>query len=92
MPKHPKCGKNFPTGERAGHCDTCCETFIGLSSFEAHRTGAHGTPDRRCEILPYENGHTEAGKPIYGHWEDERGYWRYGRKLTPEETKALFTR
>lgn len=91
MPLHPKCGKAFPNGERAGHCPTCCETFIGLTSFEAHRVGAFPN-ERRCEIQPYENGLTETGKSKYGHWADEKGHWHYGRQLTQTEKTELFKR
>lgn len=90
MPVHPKCGKTFPSGERAGHCGSCCETFIGLSAFESHRVGAHGTPERRCEIQPYETIDPETLYARYGHWIDERGYWHYGRKLTAAEKAELF--
>ena len=84
---HPKCGKTFPNNNRDGHCAACCETFIGLTSFEAHRVGEHGK-DRRCEIQPYETIR-ENGSPSYGHWTDERGYQHYGKQLTPEESAAL---
>lgn len=89
MPVHPKCGKAFPAGERAGHCGACCETFIGNTAFEAHRVGAHGTPERRCEIQSYEST-SETGSTVYGHWQNESGHYRHGRQLTKEETKALF--
>ncbi|MGP9528600.1 FDXHR family putative zinc-binding protein [Glutamicibacter sp. AOP5-A2-18] len=91
MPIHPKCNKEFPDGTRAGHCATCCETFIGNTAFEAHRVGQF--PDgRRCEIQPYENGTTESGVPKYGHWQDEKDYWHYGKQLTQAEKDKLFKR
>ena len=61
------CGKAFPHSERAGHCTACCETFIGIGAFDTHRTGRHGTPDRRCELTDK-------------HWQDERGYWHIGER------------
>ena len=73
---HPKCGKRFPGGPRSGHCSGCCETFIGLASFEVHRVGKHGE-DRRCEV-------TEE------HWADARGYWHYGPRRTPEQIAEMF--
>lgn len=82
---HPKCGKTFPGGDGSGHCSGCCETFIGLGAFEAHRVGSHGE-DRRCEIQPYTSYAPEYPHTIrYGHWNDERGYWHYGRRLTKAE-------
>ena len=75
-PTHPKCGKQFPNGNRAGHCAACCETFIGLTAFEAHRVGEHGT-DRRCELQPK-------------HWQDENGYWHHGDKLTEEQKAQMW--
>lgn len=84
---HPKCGKTFPAGNQAGHCASCCQTFIGNTAFENHRIGEHGTPDRRCAIQPYETVGDD-GKSRYGHWKDDRGYWHHGRKLTDEDKKA----
>lgn len=89
MPVHPPCGKSFPEGSRAGHCAACHETFVGGAGFDNHRVGKHGTPDRRCEIKPYETVN-EQGVTIYGHWQDDRGYWHYGKQLTDEEKKAIF--
>lgn len=89
MPVHPPCGKLFPNGSQAGHCAACCETFTGGTAFEAHRVGKHGTPDRRCEMQPY-LGVTETGAPKYGHRQDTRGYWHYGKQLTKEEQKAIY--
>lgn len=89
MPVHPKCQKTFPDGNRAGHCAKCCETFIGNTSFEAHRVGDFPN-GRRCEIQPYAGPLTESGNPSYGHWQDPAGNWRHGRKLTAEETAEVF--
>ena len=89
---HPKCGKTFPGGDGSGHCSGCCETFIGLASFEAHRVGSHADNGRHCETQPYESTDPETGKTRYGHWQDDRGYWRFGRKLTKDEAKALWAR
>lgn len=85
---HPTCGKTFPGGDGSGHCSGCCETFIGLAAFDAHRVGAHGV-DRRCEVQPYE-ATGEDGKTRYGHWQDGRGYWHYGKRLTKEERAEIF--
>lgn len=75
-PTHPKCGKSYPGGSSAGHCSGCCETFIGLAAFEAHRRGEHGV-DRRCEITDK-------------HWTDDRGYWHVGAKLTEEQKEKMW--
>lgn len=84
---HPKCGKNYPSNNTHGHCSGCCETFVGITAFDAHRVGEG--PERRCEIQPYETP-TVTGGTRYGHWKDERGYWRHGRKLTAEEKTELW--
>jgi hypothetical protein len=50
MVEHGKCGKVF--GANRSHCGGCCETFIALSHFEAHRTSGDphedGTPPWSC--------------------------------------------
>ena len=69
-PKCPDCGQSFPGGDGYGHCSVCCETFRGLTAFDAHRVGEHGV-DRRCEIREQ-------------HWRDERGHWHYGERDTRE--------
>ena len=90
---HPKCGKQFPNGNRAGHCAACCETFIGLAAFEAHRVGEHGT-GRRCEMKPYVSHRRAAPGGLvittFGHWQDDNGYWHYGEKLTAEQKAELW--
>lgn len=86
---HPSCGKTYPSNNTAGHCAACHETFIGLSAFDAHRIGEHGN-NRRCEIQPYETP-TETGTR-YGHWQDKRGYWHHGRKLTAAEKDKLWNK
>ena len=83
---HPACKKQFPANNTHGHCSGCCETFVGLTSFDAHRVGTHDT-DRRCEIQPYETK-TENGTR-YGHWQDKHGYWKYGKQLTEQERATL---
>jgi len=85
---HPKCGKTFPGGDGSGHCSGCCETFIGLTSFDAHRQGPHA--ERRCELEPYETLDPETGRTRYGHWQDDRGYWRYGKRLTKAEKAEIW--
>lgn len=75
-PIHPKCGKSYPGGSSAGHCSSCCGTFIGLAAFQAHRRGAFGL-DRRCEA-------TE------GRRQDDRDYWHYGAKLTDEQKAEMW--
>ena len=87
---HPKCQKRFPNGSRSGHCSGCCETFIGLVSFDAHRVGDHGT-NRRCEIQPYETTGDD-GKVRYGHWVDDKGYIHHGKRLTTAERREIWGR
>jgi hypothetical protein len=36
-----QCGRNYPTGERGGHCTNCHQSFTSDSAFELHRTGPH---------------------------------------------------
>ncbi|MNW61834.1 hypothetical protein D3C74_399220 [compost metagenome] len=90
MAIHGACGKEIPNGNNNGHCSACHEGFIGNASFEAHRVGEY--PIRDCQIQPYINGFTSTGKSKYGHWQDDRGYWRFGKKLTAEEKAELFNR
>ena len=78
MPKHGKCGKEFPNGSRIGHCGACCETFVGLKAFDAHRRGEHGV-DRHCEVLPT-YWTDEDGNVRCGHWQDSRGFWHFGTR------------
>lgn len=84
MTVHGECGKTIPNGNTNGHCGACHEGFIGGTSFEAHRVGSHHDNQRRCELQPYESV-TEDGRAKYGHWQDARGYWHYGKQLTEEE-------
>lgn len=83
---HPKCGKRFPSGSRAGHCAACCETFIGTAAFEAHRVGEHGTPERRC-LTPETETASDGTKPF---WQDDRGYWHFGERLTDEQKAKMW--
>lgn len=47
---HPKCGKTIvQRGNKTGHCAKCCETFEGLSLFDAHQRVVAGG---RIECLP----------------------------------------
>lgn len=86
---HGACGKTIPTGSRAGHCGACHENFIGLTAFDAHRTGPYD--NRTCQIQPYETV-GDNGKTKYGHWADNNGNWHHGRQLTADERTALFDR
>lgn len=53
MITHPSCGKSW-TGSSRAHCAACCETFIGNTAADKHRTGSFGI-DRRC-LPPAEAG------------------------------------
>lgn len=70
--KCPECHESFPGTDRFGHCAVCHETFVGLGAFDAHRTGEHGTPSRRCELTDK-------------HWRDERGFWHIGARIEKNE-------
>ena len=83
------CQQIIPGGERAGHCATCHQTFIGLTSFDKHRVGEHGV-NRRCELQPY-TLETVDHQIRYGHWPDKNGHWHYGRRYTRDEVQARFT-
>lgn len=78
-PWDPACGKEFPAGDKTGHCGTCCETFYGLAAFELHRQGEHGV-DRHC-IIPGDVGGL--------WWADDRKRWHYGERLAPEALARL---
>lgn len=87
-PYHPPCGKSYPAGNQAGHCAKCCETFIGQTAFDMHRVGLPGSAERHCEIQPYETT-GKHGKPAYGHWQDDKGYFHYGRKADEAEKERM---
>jgi hypothetical protein len=79
-PVHPRCGKSYPGGDGAGHCATCCETFIGLGAFDRH-------------LWRQEDGtyvHREPVENIGLWWKDARGYWHHGQRLTEEQRKELW--
>jgi hypothetical protein len=81
-PRHPKCGKTYPGGDRAGHCATCCETFIGLSTFDAHLS--------RDEAGKYTHLDPSTAPEKAKWWKDERGYWHKGARLTEEQKAKMF--
>lgn len=87
---HPKCGKRFPATNTAGHCPVCCESFIGLAAFDMHRVGRPGTPERRCQLQPYEGVGKDGVTKVYGHWQDAQGCWHYGRKISEQEKADLW--
>lgn len=91
MAIHGTCGKTIPNGNNSGHCGGCHEGFIGNTSFEAHRVGSHHLNERRCELQPYEST-TESGAIKYGHWQDDNGYWRYGKQLTEAEKAEVLAK
>lgn len=82
---HPKCGKRYPSGNRAGHCAKCCETFIGLTAYDAHLSRdsngkyLHLNP----ETLPTDDAKND-------WWSDEHGYWHKGARLTEEQKAEMF--
>ena len=79
---HPKCGKSFPGGDRAGHCATCCETFIGLATFDAHLS--------RDESGAYLHLDPSTAPEKAKWWRDGSGYWHKGARLTEEQKAKMF--
>ena len=79
---HPKCGKTFPGGDSAGHCAVCCETFIGLATYDAHLT--------RDESGAYQHLDPAAADATAKWWLDDRGYWHKGNRLTAEQKATMF--
>lgn len=62
---HAKCGKWW-TGTLTSHCSGCCETFTGLTAFDAHRAGSHARGERHC-LPPGTVGLADAGR-AYACW------------------------
>ena len=81
-PIHPKCGKRFPNNQRAGHCAVCCETFIGLATYDAHLS--------RDESGAYLHLDLANADPALKWWADERGYWHKGDRLTDEQKAKMW--
>jgi hypothetical protein len=79
---HPKCGKSFPGGDSAGHCANCCETFIGLATFDAHLT--------RDESGRYFHTDPSTTPAEAMWWLDDRGCWHKGARLTDEQKAKMF--
>ena len=77
--RHGKCGKTFPNSSRVGHCGGCHETFVGLGAFDQHRIGQG--KERRC--LDLFDGIAE-------FWQDDRGFWHFGAKLTEEQKETMW--
>lgn len=74
-----KCKKRMPNS--AFHCSTCHDSFAGLTAWDAHRV------EGECKITiaadPYAAGTKE-------FWVDDRGVHHLGRKLTAEESAAIW--
>lgn len=77
----PKCGIEYPAGEKTGHCGACHQTFYGLQAFESHRQGPHGTPERQC-----------VDPALVGElwWQDDKDRWHFGERLTSEQKATLW--
>lgn len=71
---HPKCGNRFPSGDRYGHCATCCRTFVGEKAFDRHRR------DGTCIMMP-ETYISSNLNTVTGHWQDSRGFWHFGDRM-----------
>jgi len=79
---HPKCGKRFGNAQTIGHCAVCCETFVGLATFDAHMS--------RDEAGKYIHLAPETAAAKHKWWADDRGYWHKGARLTEEQKTAMF--
>lgn len=79
---HPKCGKKFSGAQSVGHCAVCCETFVGVTTFDAHLS--------RDEAGKYTHLNPETADANKQWWADERGYWHKGPRLTEEQKAKLF--
>ncbi|PBC39024.1 hypothetical protein CJ179_38790 [Rhodococcus sp. ACS1] len=55
---HVPCG-NIWTGGNTSHCTACHENFVGITAFDAHRTGGWG--NRKC-LDPADAGMFDAGR------------------------------
>ncbi len=54
---HGKCGRRFK--DSAAHCGGCCETFLALSHFDAHRQGPMSKHLWTCNPLPATLGYVK---------------------------------
>jgi hypothetical protein len=82
QPWHPRCGKRFPSGHRAGHCAVCCETFIGLATFDRHLSR-----DEEGKYLHLDPATADADQKW---WADDNGNWHKGDRLTEEQKAEMF--
>jgi hypothetical protein len=60
------CGKEW-TGLAVAHCPTCCETFTGVTAFDAHRSGSHANDTRHC-LDPATVGLVAVTKRTWSGW------------------------
>uniref|UniRef100_UPI003F495033 FDXHR family putative zinc-binding protein n=1 Tax=Arthrobacter silvisoli TaxID=2291022 RepID=UPI003F495033 len=82
QPWHPRCGKRFSGAASVGHCAVCCETFVGVGTYDAHLS--------RDEAGKYIHLDPATTDPELKWWSDERGYWHKGPRLTAEQKAELF--
>lgn len=60
-----------------GHCSKCHETFVGNTAFDTH-------------FRRHEDGTTYC-PPLEGDWwQDDRGYWHKGKRLTEEQKQRIW--
>jgi len=85
QPWHPRCGKRFPAGSRAGHCAVCCGTFIGLSAYDAHLSR-----DESGAYIHLDPATLPTDAPKNDWWADESGHWHKGARLTDEQKAQMF--
>lgn len=84
-PKHAKCGKSYPGGDRAGHCAVCCGTFIGLAAFDAHLSR-----DEAGKYTHLDPATVPSSDKKNNWWCDANGYWHKGARLTDEQKAKMF--
>jgi len=81
MPWHPRCGKRFSNAQSVGHCPVCCETFVGVATYDAHLSR-----DEEGKYLHLD----PTTAPDAKWWADDRGYWHKGARLTEEQKAVMF--
>lgn len=74
---HPKCDSRFwAAGNRSGHCAQCCDTYYGITAFDKHQRLVDG------KVVCARTG------PLW--WQDDKGSWHHGERLTEEKKRELW--
>lgn len=83
---HPPCRdcrKTIPNGSTGGHCAKCHESFRGDAAFDNHlrrRDDGHADCQHPSNIEKANGG-------IHPYWQDDKGVWHYGAKMTEEQKR-----